>query len=90
LTEIERVQAEVDAKIDAIAGAGRSLAEGTAARLHHQPTPSSIAQAEGNVGEGATAERAIQALDRARTADHVGDAKACKDALAEARAAINP
>ena len=37
--EIDRVQAEIDAKLEAKAAAGPSARESTAARTHRQPTP---------------------------------------------------
>lgn len=85
---IDRVQAQVDAKIDAIAGSGRAGIESRAARVHRQPTPQSIAAAERRLHESAGATRALAALVRARKADRAGRAGACKSALAAARAAI--
>ena len=43
--EIERVQAEIDAKLEAKAAARPSARESTAATMHRQPTPGSIAAA---------------------------------------------
>jgi hypothetical protein len=50
--DIERLQAQVDARIDAVAGAGPAGPESNAARLHREPTPGSIAAAEQRLGEG--------------------------------------
>jgi hypothetical protein len=86
--EISRVQAVVDARIEAIAGAGASAPESGAARLHRQPTPGSIAAAEQSLGEGKGEREALAALARARTADAAGDKAACDRALAEARQAF--
>jgi len=86
--EIDKVQAQVDAEIDAIAGSGPSAAETRAARLHHQPTPASIAAAEQRLHESEGTRRALAALARARSADRAGRASACEEALAQARAAI--
>jgi hypothetical protein len=86
--EIGRVQAAVDAKIDAIAGSGPESAETRAARLHYQPTPASIAAAERRLHESEGATRALAALVRARKANRAGQESACEDALREARAAI--
>jgi hypothetical protein len=44
--DIDRTQAMIDAKLEAQAAAGRSARESTAATLHRQPTPGSIAAAE--------------------------------------------
>ncbi len=86
---IDRLQAQVDAKIDAIAGGGLAAAETRAARLHYQPTPASIAAAEQRLRESEGTKRALAALARARKADEAGRAEACAKALAQARAAID-
>ncbi|UVF21684.1 hypothetical protein HPT29_011435 [Microvirga terrae] len=86
--EIDRVQAAVDARIDATAGAGRTGAESTAATDHREPTPGSIATAEARLGDGASNEKALAALTQARAADQAGDGAACERALTAARAAI--
>lgn len=66
LQEIDRVQIEVDTRIEAIAGAGPPEKESTAATLHHQPTPGSLATAEEKAGEGDQMAEAVAALARAR------------------------
>ncbi|MGB7126306.1 MAG: hypothetical protein WBD42_05685 [Methylovirgula sp.] len=86
--EIDKVQAAVDARIDAIAGSGHEGAETRAARMHRQPTPASIAAAEHRLHESEGATRALAALVRARKAARGGQESACKHALREARAAI--
>jgi hypothetical protein len=48
---IDRVQTTIDAKLEAQAAAGRPARESTAATLHRQPTPGSIAAAEVNLGD---------------------------------------
>jgi hypothetical protein len=88
--DISRVQAQVDARIDAVAGAGPAGAESNAARMHRQPTPGSVASAEQKLGEGRPMEAALSALARARVADDAGNRSACEQALAEARQAIVP
>jgi hypothetical protein len=85
---IDHVQAQVDAKIDATAGAGPSGSQTRAAGMHHQPTPESIAAAEKRLGEGAGVRAALEALARARDADRANDKGACESALAEAQRAI--
>ena len=89
-TEIDRMQVEVDAIIEAIAAAGPAARESTAAMLHHQPTPGSIAAAEEQAGDGPKMEEALAALAKAREADGVNDKSACEQALADARRAIGP
>src|SRR3954463_5949592 len=75
--EIGRVQVELDARIDAEAGQGRSARENTSALLHHQPTPESILKVEENLGEGRASQAAMAALAHARVADVAGDARGC-------------
>ncbi|WP_201832181.1 hypothetical protein [Microvirga zambiensis] len=88
--DIVRIQSQVDAKIDAIAGAGRTGTESVGAQLHRQPTPGSLATAEQRLGEGRSMDTAIAALARARAADDAGNKPACDQALAEAQQAIGP
>ena len=84
------MQAQVDARATAIAGAGPVAPESTAALLHREPTPGSIARAEESLGEGASITKALSALERAREADRGGNEGNCEQALAEARRAIGP
>src|SRR5690349_21570671 len=51
--EIDRLQAQLDAMIDAQAGEGRAGRESRSALESHQPTPESILRAEDGLGEGA-------------------------------------
>jgi hypothetical protein len=88
--DIDRLQVQVDAKLEAAANTGPAGRETTGALLHHQPTPESIARAEGRLDEGAAARKALEALARARESDQAGNAQACTQALAEAQRAINP
>ncbi|EIM28540.1 hypothetical protein [Microvirga lotononidis] len=86
--EIDGAQAQVDARIDSAAGAGRAGPESTAALLRRQPTPASIAAAEQKLGEGKPEEAALAALARARAADAAGDRAGCDEALAMVRKAL--
>ncbi len=88
--QIADVQAQVDARAAAIAGAGPVARESTAALLHREPTPGSISRAEESLGEGASIGKALSALMRAREADRGGNEENCEQALAEARRAIGP
>ena len=88
--EIDRMQVRVDAMIEAVAAAGKTARESTAAMTHHQPTPGSMAAAEEKLGEGARAERALAAMARARAADGAGDKGACDRALADAQRSLGP
>ena len=88
--EIDRVQAQLDAKIDAEAGRGRTARESGRALEHQEPTPDSVLKAEESLGEGSASGAAMVALARARVADSAGDAPACEEALAKARRALQP
>ena len=79
------MQIEVDTRIEAIAGAGPSAKESTAATLNRQPTPGSLAAAEEKLGEGDQMAEAVAALARARAADSANDKSACEKALADVR-----
>jgi hypothetical protein len=82
LPEIDRMQARVDAKLDALTRVGPSAAESSGALLHRQPTPGSIAAAESKLGDVAAGVLAA-AIARAREADANGNQSACEQALAE-------
>ena len=88
--QIDRLQARIDARLEAQAAAGPSGHESTSARLSRQPTPASIARAEARLGEMSPQnfDAINQAMARARSADSAGDGGACKQALAEARRAL--
>ena len=88
--QIDQMQAKIDAKLEAIAAAGRPARESTAATMHRQPTPESIAAAEANLGD-VSPEKVQEAeafMTRARDADRAGDQSACEQALAEAQRVI--
>ena len=90
--EIDRMQAQVDARLEAKARVGPVAPESSGALLHHQPTPGSIAAAESRLGElpPQTAEAIEQAMGRAREADRAADLSTCARALAEVQALISP
>ncbi|WP_407178813.1 hypothetical protein [Bradyrhizobium sp. STM 3562] len=85
-TAIDRVQAQVDAAIDRNAGAGPWKPESVDALRGYQPTPGSIAAAEGPAGRGL--ERALNRLARARAADRHGNPALCRLELDKARRAL--
>ena len=88
VADIDRVQVQADARIDATAGHGRTGTESTAATDHREPTPESIARAEQRL-DGATAgQTALAALAQAWQADAAGDVSACERALDAARIAL--
>ena len=91
-TDIDRVQAQIDARLDAAAAKGPTANQSVAAQMHRQPTPSSIAAAEGRIGDISPA--AVEAIRgdmlKAREADGRGDRAACEKSLAEVRHALAP
>jgi hypothetical protein len=91
-SEIERMQAHLDARLEAAASTGPSLPEGSNALLHRQPTPSSMAAAEIAHGKISPekAEVVRAAMARARKADQAGDKATCEQALAEVQRSIGP
>src|SRR5262245_34811725 len=90
--EIDRVQAQIDARLNAAAAAGPAARESTAATMHRQPTPSSIAAAEGRLGDVSPQklEAIGAAMARAREADGAGNQSACEQALADVQRALGP
>ena len=83
--DIARLQAAGDAKLAAAVTAGPSAPESGEARMHHQPTPRSVATAAGEAG-GFSLEQAKAfdaAMTRAREADNASDESACKQAVAD-------
>jgi len=89
-SQIDAMQARIDARIDAEAAAGPEGAESVAATDHHQPTPKSIAEAEVRLGDitARYAAKVGQAMARARKADLAGEATACEEALALVRKSL--
>ena len=88
---IDRMQARIDAKLEAAAAAGPSTVESSAATMHRQPTPRSIAAAEVQLG-GVSKEQAETvgaAMARAREAERGGDQSACEQALSDAERALS-
>lgn len=84
---IDRVQVRLDAIIDKRAGQGPWRPESLDALRSYQPTPRSIAAAEG-AGNGSRVQRALQALDRARAADRSGNVALCNAELNRAERAV--
>ena len=82
------MQARIDAKIETNAAAVPTARQGVGAGMHVQPTPRSMATAEGVPPQMIDAVR--QAMLRARAADSAGDKSACEQALAEVQQALGP
>ena len=83
--EIGRAQADINAKLEAkAAAADPTMKESTAATMHHQPTPHSLATTESQLGLISPDEvKMLEAtMAQAREADTVDDRSACEQALA--------
>ena len=89
--EISQMEGRIRALLESGTRSGPSAAESSAARLHHQPTPRSIAGAESAVGSApAQTTEAVKAIGTAREADRIGDQSACEAALAEVKRLLGP
>jgi hypothetical protein len=90
--EIDRMQARIDAGVEAVAPTGPSAPESPGALLHRQPTPGSIAAAESKLGDVSSRKVEVveAAMARARKADLADDKNGCDQALADVRQAIGP
>ncbi|MCP3398683.1 hypothetical protein [Bradyrhizobium sp. CCGB20] len=84
--DIAQTQIQLDRAIEKDAGARGWQPESLSALRSHQPTPRSLAEAEGGLGVVFT--DALDSLDRARAADHIGDTATCSRELAHARAIL--
>lgn len=84
---IYAAQIAFDARLKAAAAKGPDATQSTEAKLHRQPTPTSLAQAEAKLGDISDDEAQAFGADmrRARAADAAGDLDLCKSALKEAR-----
>jgi len=85
--QITEVQSLIDARIHAKASGAVAAPESTAAKMHHQPTQSSVAAAEVEAGQLSPGEfTAVKAATaRARESDGAGDRSACEQALADVK-----
>jgi hypothetical protein len=88
--QIFDIQLAFDSKLKAAAASGPAAPESSAALLHRQPTPKSVAHAEEKLGDISQENTQVfaRALERARKADAAGDQPACERALDEARRAL--
>ncbi len=89
--DIERTEASIRDKVEAIAAAGPDAGESTSAKMHRQPSPRSMAEAEIKLGtlSPAAVEKVKDAIARARKADTAGDKDACEQALADVQRVIS-
>jgi len=88
--EIDKVQSQLDARLETAAAKGPTGTETTSAKMHRQPTPATIGAAEEQLGDiSAESQKAAEsALARARKADSAGQLEVCERDLAAARKAI--
>lgn len=84
---IDRMQARIDAKVEAVAAAGSFIPPGISSGMEAQPTPLGMATVEEKMGElsGSKVDAVRAAMAQARAANAAGDYKACKKALGEVR-----
>jgi hypothetical protein len=84
--DIDRMQARIDARVEAIAAAGPFVTPGIFAGSV-QPTPFGMATVEERMGEVSRnkVDAIRDAMARAHAADAAGDFKACEKALANVR-----
>jgi hypothetical protein len=84
---IDELQARVDAEIEKQAAAGPSKPESLNATRNYQPTPQSIAEAEGAAGK--RFKDVLELLKLARAADRDGNLDRCNAELDKARAILD-
>jgi hypothetical protein len=85
--DIDRMQARIDARLEAIAAAGPFVPAGVSAGMGVQPTPFAMATVEEKMGEISRnkVDAVREAMARARAANTAGNYKTCEKALADAR-----
>lgn len=88
--EIYQTDIAINQRLDAAAASGKTQGQSVGAQLHHQPTPGSVAEAEGKAGDLSEADvrTVVQDMSRARDADQAGDRAGCEKALADVRRII--
>jgi hypothetical protein len=88
-TEMHRTHITVNSALMRHAAGAPFVPESNFAKLGHQPTPSTIAQAEGEFNDWPNGSEAVAALRRARLANKQGDSLGCLDAFCDARISIS-
>ena len=85
--DIDRMQARIDARVEAIAAAGPFVPAGDNTGFGVQPTPFGMATVEERMGEVShnKVDAVHDAMARARAANAAGNYKACQKALTEVR-----
>ncbi|MDE3176175.1 MAG: hypothetical protein KGM15_08750 [Pseudomonadota bacterium] len=89
--EIARLQARFDAAAPDATVRAAGVSESTDAKMHHQPTPASAADAKDAADSAASVRdaRFEVAIEEARAANDAGDAATCRTAVARAKAALS-
>jgi hypothetical protein len=89
--DIDRMQARIDAKVEAIAAAGPFVSPGIWSAMEVQPTPFGMATVEEKMDElsGSKIDAVRAAMAQARAANATDDNKACKKALGKVRHILN-
>ena len=87
-SDLHRTRIAVNKALAQHASTSPYAPESKSAKLSHQPTPSSIAQAESKFDSWPNGSEAVAAVQRAGQANKAGDIQGCLDALREARMAI--
>ena len=84
---IDRMQARIDARVEAIAAAGPFVPASISAGMGVQPTPFAMATVEEKMGEISRnkVDAIRDAMARARAANAAGNGKTCEKALTDVR-----
>ena len=85
--DIDRMQARIDARVEAIAAAGPFVPASISAGMGVQPTPFGMATVEERMGEVThnKVDAVREAMAKARAANVGANQRACEKALAEVR-----
>jgi hypothetical protein len=88
--DIDRMQARIDAKVEAIAAAGPFVPPSISAGMGVEPTPFGMATVEARMGEVPRnrVDAVHEAMARPRAASSAGKYKSCEKALADVRRLI--
>jgi hypothetical protein len=90
--DIDRMQARIDARVEAIAAAGPFVPPGISAGMGVQPTPFGMAVVEEKMGEVSTnkVDAIRAAMAQAHAASSAGNYKTCEQSLARVRRLMHP
>ena len=90
--DIDRMQARIDARVEAIAAAGPFVPPGISAGMGVQPTPFGMAVVEEKMGEVSTnkVDAIRAAMAQAHAASSAGNYRTCEQALVRARRLMHP